>query len=122
MLSTLVCIFFQVKNMDNQTVKDDLYKAISEFKGLEPTADNETITSLFTTIKVFTDELPIYPAPQTQAEVNAYDLAHGQSEADMLYFGSAETGTGTSTEERKEVLDRLQVRATEIENLLRADS
>lgn len=106
--------------MDNQTVKDDLYQAINEFKGLEPTADNETITSLFTTIKVFTDELPIYPAPQTQAEVNAYDLAHGQSEADMLYFSPAETST--STEERQAVLDRLQTRATEIENLLRADS
>ncbi|QDK81589.1 hypothetical protein EXU85_24445 [Spirosoma sp. KCTC 42546] len=108
--------------MDNQTVKQDLYQAIHEFVQLEPTADNETITTLFTTIKVFADELPVYPAPQTQPEVEAYNLAHGQSEADLLYFSPAETSSNSSIDERKIILERLQIRATEIESLLRADA
>lgn len=108
--------------MDNQTVKQDLYQAIHEFLQLEATADNETITTLFTTIKVFTDELPVYPDPQTQAEVDAYDLAHGQSEADLIYFSPTEPAAGLPIDERKTILDRLQNRAIKIEALLRADS
>ncbi len=108
--------------MDNQTVKQDLYQAISEFLKLEPTADNETVETLFTTIKVFADELPVYPNPQTQAQVDAYNLAHGQSEADLIYFSTTQESTSGSIGDRSLVLKRLQARATEIENLLRADS
>ena len=106
--------------MDNETVKQDIYQAISEFLTLEPTADNETITTLFTTIKVFADELPVYPNPQTQAQVDAYNLAHGQSEADLLYF-SPEASADNSINEREVVLERMQTRTKEIESLLRAD-
>ncbi|MFD2935079.1 hypothetical protein [Spirosoma flavum] len=109
--------------MDNETVKQDLYQAISEFLTLEPTADNETIETLFTTIKVFADELPVYPNPQTQAQVEAYNLAHSQSEADLIYFSAGEGSTSSgSIGERNSTLERLQARATEIERLLRADS
>lgn len=106
--------------MDNQTVKQDLYQAVSEFTKLEPTADNETITTLYTRIRVFADELPVYPSPQTQAETDAYDLAHGQSEADLLYFSPESTTAGTA-DERSAALGRLQTRATQIEQLLRTD-
>ncbi len=107
--------------MDNQTVKQDLYQAIGEFLKLEPTADNETIETLFTTIKVFTDELPVYPNPQTQAQIEAYNLGHGQSEADLIYFSTTEESTSGSMGDRSLVLKRLQARAIKIETLLRAD-
>ncbi len=106
--------------MDNQTVKQDLYQAVSEFTKLEPTADNDTISTLYTRIKVFADELPVYPSPQTQAEIDAYDLAHGQSESDLLYF-SPESTVAKTVDERATVLGRLQTRATQIEQMLRTD-
>ncbi|WP_461117791.1 hypothetical protein [Spirosoma jeollabukense] len=112
---------YYVNVMDNETVKQDLYQAISEFLKLDQTADNETITTLFAPIKVFADELPVYPNPQTQAEVDAYDLAHQASDADLLYFSSTEA-LADSIEERDATLSRLQARAVEIERLLRADS
>ena len=108
--------------MDNETVKQDLYQAIREFLDLEPTADNETISTLFTSIKVFADELPVYPKAQTQAEVNAYNLAHGESDADLIYFAPTEWESADSIEERRSKLSRLQEKAMEIERLLRADS
>ena len=108
--------------MDNETVKQDLYQAIREFLKLEPTADNETISTLFTTIKVFADELPVYPNAQTQAQADAYDLAHGQSEADLIYFSPTEGSTAGAIGERNSTLERLQARAMEIERILRADS
>ena len=107
--------------MDNQTVKQDLYQAIDEFLKLTPTSDNEAITTLFTTIKVFADELPVYPNSQTQAQVDAYNLAHGQSEADLIYFSPSESGVSGSDNERASTLERLQARAVEIERILRAD-
>ena len=107
--------------MDNETVKQDLYQAIGEFVKLGPTAENETIASGFTTIKVFADELPVYPNAQTQAQVDAYNLAHGQSEADLIYFAPTEGATAASPGDRDSTLKRLQGRATEIERLLRAD-
>ncbi|GAB3777732.1 hypothetical protein GCM10028818_25400 [Spirosoma horti] len=108
--------------MDNETVKQDLYQAISEFLNLTPTADNETISTLFTSIKVFADELPVYPKAQTQAEVNAYNLAHGESDAELIYFSPTEWDSSGSIEERSAKLSRLQERAIEIERILRADS
>ncbi|SFF21606.1 hypothetical protein [Spirosoma endophyticum] len=107
--------------MDNETVKQDLYQAIHEFLQLDQTADNETISTSFVPIKVFADELPVYPNPQTQAEVNAYDLAHQASDADLLYFSAVESVTD-SIGERDARLSRLQTRAKEIERILRADS
>ncbi|SFF24884.1 hypothetical protein [Spirosoma endophyticum] len=107
--------------MDNETVKQDLYQAIHEFLQLDQTADNETISTSFAPIKVFADELPVYPNPQTQAEVNAYDLAHQASDADLLYFSAIESVTD-SIGERDATLSRLQARAKEIERILRADS
>lgn len=108
--------------MDNETVKQDLYQVISEFLELKPTADNETISTLFTSIKVFADELPVYPKAQTQAEVNAYNLAHGESDAELIYFSPTEWDDSGSLEERASKLSRLQERATEIERILKADS
>jgi len=108
--------------MDNETVKQDLYQAISEFLELTPTADNETISTLFTSIKVFADELPVYPKAQTQAEVNAYNLAHGESDADLIYFSPTEWESADSIEDRGIKLSNLQKRAAEIGNILRADS
>ncbi|GAB2579542.1 hypothetical protein [Spirosoma areae] len=108
--------------MDNQAVKQDLYQAIREFLQLEPTSENETITTLYTTIKVFADELPVYPNPQTQAQVNAYNLAHGESEADLIYFSPTAGDSSASIGERGSTLSRLQARAVEIERLLRADT
>lgn len=108
--------------MDNETVKQDLYQAISEFLELTPTADNETISTLFTSIKVFADELPVYPKAQTQAEVNAYNLAHGESDADLIYFSPTEWESADSIEDRGTKLSNLQKRAAEIGNILRADS
>lgn len=108
--------------MDNETVKQDLYQAISEFLALEPTADNQIISTLYTSIKVFADELPVYPNAQTQAEVNAYNLAHEDSEADLIYFSPTEGVPSGSIGEREATLSRLQARAMEIERLLRADS
>lgn len=108
--------------MDNETVKQDLYQAISEFLALDATADNETITTLYTSIKVFADELPVYPNPQTQAEIDASNLAHGESEADLIYFSPVEGDELTATADRQATLSRLQARATEIERLLRSDS
>ena len=107
--------------MDNETVKQELYQAIREFLLLDQTADNETINTLFAPIKVFADELPVYPNPQTQAEVDAYDLAHQASDSDLLYFSSTEDSTD-SIGERDATLSRLQARAKEIERILRADS
>lgn len=107
--------------MDNETVKQELYQAIHEFLQLDQTTDNQTISTLFAPIKVFADELPVYPAPQTQAEVDAYDLAHQASDADLLYFSSTEDIIG-SIGERDAALSRLQARAVEIERLLQADS
>ena len=107
--------------MDNQTVKQDLYQAIGEFLKLAPTDDNETIVSLYTTIKVFADELPVYPNLQTQGQVDAYNLAHGQSEADLIYFSATEGSTSESIRERDSTLERLQARAMEIERIIRAD-
>lgn len=109
--------------MDNETVKQDLYQAISEFLALDATADNETITTLYTSIKVFADELPVYPSPQTQAETDASNLAHGESEADLIYFAPTEGDEPAAvTGDRQATLSRLQARAVEIERLLRADS
>lgn len=108
--------------MDNETVKQDLYGAIGEFLALDTTADNDTITTLFTTIKVFADELPVYPNPQTQAQINAYNLAHSESEADLIYFSPDEADSSGSVEERHAALSRLQDRATKIERILRDDS
>lgn len=108
--------------MDNETVKQDLYQAISEFLELKPTADNETISTLFTSIKVFADELPVYPKAQTQAEVDAYNLAHGESDAELIYFSPTEWDDAGSMEERGLQLSRLQERAREIERILKADS
>ena len=108
--------------MDNETVKQDLYQAIREFLALEPTADNETISTLYTSIKVFADELPVYPKAQTQAEIDAYNLAHGESEADLIYFSPTEGADPGAIGERASTLSRLQARAMEIERILRADS
>ena len=109
--------------MDNQSIKQDIYQAIDEFVSLDPTVDNETITTLFTTIRVFTDELPVYPNPQTQAQTDAYNLAHGESEADLIFFSSADDdSTLGSTNDRTVPLQRLQARAKQIEQLLRADA
>ncbi|UFH57995.1 hypothetical protein [Spirosoma sp. KNUC1025] len=113
--------FCPLNCMDNETIKQDIYLAIHELLALEPTVDNETITTLFTRIKVFADELPVYPNPQTQPQVDAYNLAHGQSEADLLFF-SPENTTEGSIGEREATLERLKARAQEIESLLRADS
>jgi len=108
--------------MDNETVKQDLYQAIHEFLALDPTADNETISTLYTSIKVFADELPVYPNAQTQAQVNAYNLAHEASEADLIYFAPTEDTSNESIGVRDSTLSRLQARAVEIERILRADS
>ncbi|GAB3733073.1 hypothetical protein [Spirosoma lituiforme] len=108
--------------MDNETVKQDLYQAVKEFLELTPAADNETISTLFTSIKVFADELPVYPKAQTQAEVNAYNLAHGESDAELIYFAPTEWDESGSLEERSSNLSRLQERALEIERILKADS
>ncbi|GAB3793302.1 hypothetical protein GCM10028819_04710 [Spirosoma humi] len=108
--------------MDNETVKQDLYQAINEFLKLTPSADNETISTLFTSIKVFADELPVYPKAQTQAEVNAYNLAHGESDADLIYFSPTEWDSADSIENRRVKLSNLQEKAAEIERILRADS
>ncbi len=108
--------------MDNETVKQDIYQAISEFLTLDSTADNETITTLYASIKVFADELPVYPNPQTQAETDASNLAHGESEADLIYFSPTEGEQPNPTADRQATLSRLQARAIEIERLLRSDS
>ena len=108
--------------MDSQSIKQDIYQAIDEFNSLDPTADDETITSLFATIRVFTDELPVYPNPQTQAQIDASNLAHSESEADLMYFTPSEDGIPSSTSGREEPLVRLQARAKQIGHLLRADS
>lgn len=108
--------------MDNETVKQDLYQAISEFLALDASADNETISTLFGSIKVFADQLPVYPEPQTQAEIDASNLAHSESEADLIYFSPTESDSEVVTEGREATLRRLQSRATEIERILRADS
>ncbi|GAB2545269.1 hypothetical protein [Spirosoma aerophilum] len=108
--------------MDNETVKQNLYQAISEFMALDASADNETISTLFESIKVFADELPVYPEPQTQAEIDASNLAHSESEADLIYFSPTESNSDVVTEGRETTLQRLQSRAAEIERILRADS
>lgn len=109
-------------SMDNETVKQDLYQAISAFLALDATADNETILDRYTSIKVFADELPVYPNPQTQAEVDASNLAHGESEADLIYFSPTDWDKSDSDGKREETLNRLKTRAMEIERLLRADA
>lgn len=107
--------------MDNETIKQNLYQAVGDFLKLEPTDANETISTYYTRIKVFADELPVYPNPLTQAEADASNLAHGESEADLLYFSPDETVSETSIDERRVILSRLQTRAKEIESLLRTD-
>ncbi|GAB4025414.1 hypothetical protein [Spirosoma koreense] len=104
--------------MDNESVKQDLYQVIHEFVALNQAATNDTITALFTSIRVFTDELPVYPNPQTTAQTSAYELAHSESEADLMLFSDE---AEFSTAERATALAQLQARATEIERLLRSD-
>ena len=82
-----------------------------------PVAKDHTVA----TIRVFTDELPVYPNPQTQAQIDASNLAHSESEADLIYFTPSEDGTSSSTGDKEEPLGRLQNRAKQIESLLRAD-